>query len=152
MHGEALRANSTLILGSATGETLEYMALRGFRSQGIEISDWATSQLSEELKEKTHKGNIAKVFPKLLDQGFRYDFVFSQSLMYLPLEDIKIILDGLKKSTFYFSHFGGFEELKEPNDNLVITQESFSWWENLFSDYGFKKQFSPYFWVNTAFA
>jgi len=60
---------SLLILGSATGEPMEFANMNGFSTSGIEVSSWACSKLSSKLKNRVHYGHVAELLPRLALQG-----------------------------------------------------------------------------------
>ncbi|MCB0357564.1 MAG: hypothetical protein KDD40_11180 [Bdellovibrionales bacterium] len=139
--------STALILGSATGECLQYLEINKIKATGIELSEYAQENSLKEFHDKTHWGCVTQQFPKLCQQGLSFDLIFSSCLHYLDLPTIEQLLGQIKGSCYYFSHYGGFQNFGDNAMDLKIKiLEPYPWWVELFNKHGFTTTLSPYIW------
>ena len=99
IHTHDLPIHTALILGAATGESLEFLRLNGIRAKGIEISEWAVDQA----RTKPICGDVCSVLPQLVEQGHFFDLIFSSCLQYVPDTEIKKLIPVIATERSFYS-------------------------------------------------
>jgi hypothetical protein len=141
------KVTSVLLLGTGTGEAIDFLRVHNLRVQGIEVSAYAYERMSDDNKKAVHLGDARQVLPEMLEKGLFFDMVYSGCLQYLKVSQLEEFLPFVKSCAYYFCHFGGFKELDYKNkDTFSVTLEPYKWWKELFLHHKFQPTHNPYIW------
>jgi len=134
--------NYCLVLGSATGEILKSIHKECLLAPtGIELNMSAFDQ-SSGLGYDVFHGDMREIITSL---PYSYDIIYSNSLMYLPENDIIPFLQECAKVGQYFFWYGSMEGFSVPDDYRV-TLKNYDWWNEQFKAAGYKETTHRYLW------
>lgn len=132
-----------LVLGSATGKILEALDKEcNIQPTGMEISEYAFNESLKYADEYVlFHGDIRELITSM---PYGVDVIYSNSLMYLPEEDIVPFLKECPQVGKYFFWYGSMQGFSV-EDSYRVTLQPYEWWNEQFEKAGFV-QVKRYLW------
>lgn len=144
---------SVCVLGSATGSVLQELQDH-FQVEiaGCEISRWAFAKTPLPLRRFVCNQDMREFIWQSVVDGRRYDLVFTNSLVYLPEEEIPPFLNQLGRVAKFVHFHSSFRGACCP-DPYRATLRSYAWWNQEFAKAGFsskskRSENARYLWEN----
>ncbi len=140
-----LRIRSVCVLGAATGQVVRDLRQAWHvRPYGCEISRWAHTQIPPRDRERIACADMRAYMQSCLRRRLHFDLIFSNSLVYLPANEIEPFLRGCRELGDYFHFLSSTSEAFEPGDRYRVTLRPRGWWRRRFLAAGFRSTRSPY--------
>ncbi len=129
---------SLCVLGASTGLVLKEFEKRlKVKAQGCEINEWAHSQIPAAYKKRIRCEDMSTYIQTAKKDKKHFDLVFANSLIYLPMKDVKPFLKKLSKVTHYLHFRSSFREGYCP-DEFRSVLKPYAWWNKVISENGFE--------------
>ncbi len=130
------RPRSICVLGAATGQICRAFHRRlGVKPYGCETSVWAHGRIPEEYRARIQLADMRDYVASVANAGRVFDLVFTNSLIYLPEQEILPFLRKLARCSRWVHFHSSFQGSACP-DAWRQTLKSFKWWNEIFERAG----------------
>jgi hypothetical protein len=131
--------HTILVLGSADSSILDALEAESFVADGIEL----IPEIVPRKDTRVRVGNFLKIVPQMFKEGYVFDLIFSNSLVYLDWHRIVPFLGFCSHMSPYF-HFTSSTTEHAAKDTYRKTLQPQEQWDRKFMEAGWSGMSLPY--------